>query len=53
VWRNRQYFSTVLPLMPGDVIVSGTCVGSRREPPLWMKAGDVCAIEISPIVAEA
>jgi len=56
-----EYISTILPLTAGDVIVSGTCggVGSRREPPLWMKAGDVCEVEISrigvlrnPIVAE-
>ncbi|UCF53810.1 MAG: fumarylacetoacetate hydrolase family protein [Bradyrhizobium sp.] len=33
---------------PGDVIVSGTPggVGSRREPPLWMKPGDVVEIEV-------
>jgi 2-keto-4-pentenoate hydratase/2-oxohepta-3-ene-1,7-dioic acid hydratase in catechol pathway len=56
-----EYISTILPMTAGDVIVSGTCggVGSRREPPLWMKAGDVCEVEISkigvlrnPIVAE-
>lgn len=56
------YCSTILPLLPGDVIVSGTPggVGARRKPPLWMKDGDVCEVEISgigllsnPIVAEA
>ena len=57
-----EYISTILPLTPGDVIVSGTCagVGARRTPPLWMRHGDVCEVEISgigilrnPVVAEA
>lgn len=45
------YMSTVLPLLPGDVIVSGTPggVGAKRTPPLWMKAGDVVEVEISKI----
>lgn len=56
------YCSTILPLEPGDVIVSGTPggVGAKRTPPLWMKPGDVCEVEISgigilrnPIAAEA
>jgi 2-keto-4-pentenoate hydratase/2-oxohepta-3-ene-1,7-dioic acid hydratase in catechol pathway len=56
------YCSTILPLVPGDVIVSGTPggVGAKRTPPLWMRAGDVAEVEISaigvlrnPIVAEA
>jgi acylpyruvate hydrolase len=51
----------VLTLEPGDVIVMGTPagVGQARTPPVWMKAGDVCEIEIerigtltNPIVAE-
>jgi 2-keto-4-pentenoate hydratase/2-oxohepta-3-ene-1,7-dioic acid hydratase in catechol pathway len=56
------YISTVLPLLPGDVIVSGTPggVGAKRTPPLFMRPGDVAEVEISgigvlrnPIVAEA
>jgi 2-keto-4-pentenoate hydratase/2-oxohepta-3-ene-1,7-dioic acid hydratase in catechol pathway len=56
------YISTILPLLPGDVIVSGTCggVGWRRNPPLFMRPGDVAEVEISgigvlrnPVVAEA
>lgn len=45
------YISTVLPLLPGDVIVSGTPggVGARRTPPLWMKPGDTVEVEISGI----
>jgi len=55
------YISTILPLLPGDVIVSGTPggVGAKRNPPLFMRPGDVAEVEISgigvlrnPIVAE-
>ena len=51
VQRQISYCSTILPLLPGDVIVSGTPggVGAKRNPPLWMKDGDVCEIEISNI----
>jgi len=46
-----EYISTVFPLRPGDVIVSGTPggVGDKREPPLYMHAGDVVEVEISGI----
>ncbi len=49
--RLIAYISTILPLLPGDVIVSGTPggVGSKRKPPLWMKAGDTVEVEISGI----
>jgi 2-keto-4-pentenoate hydratase/2-oxohepta-3-ene-1,7-dioic acid hydratase in catechol pathway len=55
------YCSTILPLLPGDVIVTGTPggVGAKRTPPLWMRAGDVVEVEISgvgclrnPVIAE-
>ncbi|MCL8383353.1 fumarylacetoacetate hydrolase family protein [Xanthobacter aminoxidans] len=55
------YASTILPLLPGDVIVSGTPggVGARRTPKLFMKDGDVVEVEVSgigvlrnPVVAE-
>ncbi|MEQ9642178.1 MAG: fumarylacetoacetate hydrolase family protein [Alphaproteobacteria bacterium] len=41
----------VMTLEPGDVIIMGTPngVGSGRKPPLWMKPGDVCEIEIEGI----
>lgn len=60
--RLIAYCSTILPLLPGDVIVSGTPggVGARRNPPVFMKDGDVCEIEVSgvgilrnPVVAES
>lgn len=45
------YCSTVLPLEPGDVLVTGTPggVGAKRNPPLWMKPGDIVEVEISKI----
>jgi 2-keto-4-pentenoate hydratase/2-oxohepta-3-ene-1,7-dioic acid hydratase in catechol pathway len=43
--------SEVMTLEPGDVIVTGTPpgVGFVRKPPLLMKAGDVCEVEIEGI----
>lgn len=45
------YISTFTRLGSGDVIVTGTPggVGSRRTPPVWMRPGDVCEVEISGI----
>ncbi|MGX9943190.1 fumarylacetoacetate hydrolase family protein [Bradyrhizobium denitrificans] len=45
------YISTILPLTPGDVIVTGTPggVGAKRTPPLWMRPGDTVEVEISGI----
>ncbi|TDV33628.1 2-keto-4-pentenoate hydratase/2-oxohepta-3-ene-1,7-dioic acid hydratase in catechol pathway [Paraburkholderia caballeronis] len=46
-----EYCSTFTELRPGDVIITGTTggVGAYRQPPLWMKAGDVVEVEISRI----
>ncbi|AIV74194.1 fumarylacetoacetate (FAA) hydrolase family protein [Burkholderia pseudomallei] len=46
-----EYCSTFTELNPGDVIITGTTggVGAFREPPLWMKPGDVVEVEISRI----
>ncbi|MFM9901079.1 MAG: fumarylacetoacetate hydrolase family protein [Polaromonas sp.] len=43
--------SEAVCLQPGDVIVTGTPagVGLARQPPLWMKHGDVCEVEIEGI----
>ena len=43
--------SEVITLNPGDVFVTGTPagVGLSRKPPLWMKAGDLCEVEIDRI----
>ncbi len=45
------YTSTMLPLLPGDVLVTGTPagVGAKRSPPLWMKPGDRVEVEISGV----
>jgi 2-keto-4-pentenoate hydratase/2-oxohepta-3-ene-1,7-dioic acid hydratase in catechol pathway len=57
-----SYCSDWTPLLPGDVIATGTPegVGFARKPPLWMRPGDVVEVEISrigvlrnPIVAES
>jgi 2-keto-4-pentenoate hydratase/2-oxohepta-3-ene-1,7-dioic acid hydratase in catechol pathway len=44
-----EYLSGFTPLSPGDVIATGTPggVGDRREPPVYMKAGDVIEVEIT------
>jgi len=43
--------SEAFTLESGDIIVSGTPsgVGFARKPPLWMKAGDVCEVEIEGV----
>jgi 2-keto-4-pentenoate hydratase/2-oxohepta-3-ene-1,7-dioic acid hydratase in catechol pathway len=45
------FCSVFTPLSPGDVIATGTPdgIGAKRNPPVWMKAGDVLEIEISSI----
>lgn len=49
--RQIAYLSTISPLQPGDVIVTGTPegVGALRQPPVWMKAGDVVEVEVDRI----
>jgi len=46
-----EYISSFTPLAPGDVIASGTPggVGVKREPPLFMKAGDRVEVDISGV----
>ncbi|HEY0440797.1 MAG TPA: fumarylacetoacetate hydrolase family protein [Xanthobacteraceae bacterium] len=45
------YITQGITLEPGDVIVTGTPsgVGHARKPPIWMKPGDVCEIDIQDI----
>jgi 2-keto-4-pentenoate hydratase/2-oxohepta-3-ene-1,7-dioic acid hydratase in catechol pathway len=40
--------SEAMALSPGDIVITGTPsgVGMARKPPLWMKAGDLCEVEI-------
>jgi 2-keto-4-pentenoate hydratase/2-oxohepta-3-ene-1,7-dioic acid hydratase in catechol pathway len=45
------YISAFTELEPGDVIVTGTPggVGFKRQPPLYMKAGDVVEVEVEGV----
>ena len=49
--RLISILSEAITLSPGDIIVSGTPagVGMARNPPLYMKPGDVCEVEIEEI----
>jgi 2-keto-4-pentenoate hydratase/2-oxohepta-3-ene-1,7-dioic acid hydratase in catechol pathway/SAM-dependent methyltransferase len=44
-------WSKAMTLQPGDVIATGTPsgVGYARTPPLFMKAGDICEVEIEGV----
>jgi 2-keto-4-pentenoate hydratase/2-oxohepta-3-ene-1,7-dioic acid hydratase in catechol pathway len=46
-----EYLSTFTALEPGDVILTGTPVGTggRLDPPKWLVAGDVVEVEASGI----
>ena len=45
------YITEGMTLEPGDVIFTGTPsgVGHARKPPVWMKNGDTCEVEIQRI----
>ena len=45
------YITQGMTLEPGDIIFTGTPsgVGFARQPPVWMKNGDVCEVEIQGI----
>ncbi|MBO9356815.1 5-carboxymethyl-2-hydroxymuconate isomerase [Bordetella petrii] len=49
--RLIQYISRFATLEPGDVIVTGTPggVGFKRNPPLFMKEGDVVEVEVEGV----
>ncbi len=56
-----EYISSVTPLLPGDVISTGTPggVGMGRSPQRWLKPGDVVTVKVeglgeltNPVVAE-
>jgi 2-keto-4-pentenoate hydratase/2-oxohepta-3-ene-1,7-dioic acid hydratase in catechol pathway len=46
-----EFCSKWTPLSVGDVIATGTPegIGGKRNPPVWMKAGDLLEVEISSI----
>ncbi|HEX3100437.1 MAG TPA: fumarylacetoacetate hydrolase family protein, partial [Pyrinomonadaceae bacterium] len=43
-----EYLSRYFTLEPGDIIATGTPpgVGFARKPPVYLKDGDVCEVEI-------
>ncbi len=43
-----EYLSQAFTLLPGDVIATGTPhgVGAFRQPPIWLKQGDIVAVKI-------
>jgi 2-keto-4-pentenoate hydratase/2-oxohepta-3-ene-1,7-dioic acid hydratase in catechol pathway len=45
------YITQGMTLEPGDIIVTGTPsgVGGWRKPPVWMKNGDTCEVDIERI----
>jgi 2-keto-4-pentenoate hydratase/2-oxohepta-3-ene-1,7-dioic acid hydratase in catechol pathway len=49
--RLIAYCSAFTPLGAGDVIVTGTPggVGDRRDPPVYMKPGDVVSVDIGAV----
>ena len=46
-----EYCSRSTLLQPGDVIATGTPggVGSRRLPPVWMRAGDTISVQVERV----
>jgi 2-keto-4-pentenoate hydratase/2-oxohepta-3-ene-1,7-dioic acid hydratase in catechol pathway len=46
-----SYLSQAFTLLPGDILLSGTPdgVGAYREPPVFMKNGDIMAVEIDGV----
>ena len=46
-----EYLSKVMTLEPGDIVSTGTPpgVGMARKPPIYLKPGDVCKVEIERI----
>jgi 2-keto-4-pentenoate hydratase/2-oxohepta-3-ene-1,7-dioic acid hydratase in catechol pathway len=51
VAQTISLISQCMTLEPGDVIVMGTPagVGYARNPPVWMRPGDIIEIEIEQI----
>jgi acylpyruvate hydrolase len=51
VAETLVYITQGITLEPGDIIVTGTPsgVGFARKPPVWMKNGDKCEIDIEKV----
>ena len=46
-----SYISAITPLLPGDVIATGSPEGSgaQRQPPRWLKSSDLVEVEIGKV----
>jgi len=53
IWQQIAYLSTAFTLHPGDLLATGTPegVGIARNPPVFLKAGDVVRCEVEGIGA--
>ena len=53
LWRQIAYLSTAFTLEPGDLIATGTPegVGAARQPPVFLKPGDVVRCEVDHVGA--
>lgn len=51
VQRILAYISAITPLLPGDVIATGSPEGSgaQRRPPRWLQPGDLVEVEIGGV----
>lgn len=48
-----EYLSAVMTLEPGDIVSTGTPpgVGMARKPPIYLRDGDICTVEVEGIGA--
>ena len=51
IWQQISYLSTAFTLQPGDLLATGTPegVGIARQPPVFLKSGDVVRCEVEGI----
>ena len=49
IWRQIAHLSTVMTLMPGDLIATGTCAGVGIALGKFLQPGDVVRVEIDRI----
>ena len=51
IWQQISYLSTAFTLEPGDLLATGTPegVGIARNPPVFLKPGDVVRVEVEGI----
>ena len=49
IWQQIAHLSTVMTLMPGDLIATGTCAGGGIASNRFLQPGDVVRVEIDGI----